>query len=100
MRPPVGPGQVVGYVAPPARRGGQTTIKNGVVMETFDDSTARIDVTEINSDGSPKNSKQSAGHHTALAAYNEDKKTENTFHLLDVEPASAPTIQPAAASAK
>jgi hypothetical protein len=89
-------------VAPPARRGGQITQKQGVVIETFDDGSARIDLTELNSDGTPKNPKESPGHHTAIAFFSLDKSLENTFYLLDVEPAAAqaPKPQPAAAPAK
>ena len=51
--------QVVGYVAPPARPGGSTTIKQGIVLESFADGTARIDVTEYGEDGKPRSAKES-----------------------------------------
>lgn len=97
MRPPVGIDQVVGYVAPPAQRGGSTSIKKAVVLEAFDDGTARLDTTARTEDGSAAaNRGEALGHHIALAAYNEDKKTENTFHLLNetARPALAP-VRPA-----
>lgn len=89
MRPPVGLHQVVGYVAPPAQRGGSTSTKKGVIIEVFDDGTARLDLTERTESGEAANKGESLGHHTALATFDPDKKRENSFHVLDQTPAAS-----------
>jgi hypothetical protein len=95
--------QVVGYVAPPARPGQSTTIKNGIVLESFEGEDyrgeptvfARLDITEY--DGTdeegkpkPKNAKETVGHHTAIAAFDSTRKQENTWHFLAEESATPP----------
>jgi hypothetical protein len=73
-------------------------------MDAFNDGTARLDITARTDDGSTAaNKDESLGHHIALAAYNEDKKTENTFHLLEetaapAAPVKAPRHNPAPAA--
>ena len=81
--------QVVGYVAPPAKPGEGVSLKKGFVMEVYTDGTAKLDITPRNDDGKavdPENAP--LGHHTAIATFNKDKETENTFHLLDDETAA------------
>jgi len=92
MRPSTN--QVVGYVAPPAKPGESPSIKKGVVIEVLNDGadTARIDLTPRNEKGEAADpEKAPLGHHIAIAAFNADKKTPNTWHVL-----AEATAQPAA----
>jgi len=83
--------QVVGYVAPPARPGEPTTIKKGVVLEAYDDGSARLDLTERNEQGQPAKEGESLGHHIAAnASFDAGKKRENSWHVLADEPQPGP----------
>jgi hypothetical protein len=98
MKPPIN--QVVGYVAPPAKPGEAPSIKKGVVMMAYNDEadTAQIDLTPRNAGGAAADPENAPiGHHTALAAFNADKKTENTWHPLEAPATAAPKPQPVAA---
>jgi hypothetical protein len=77
-------GQTVGYVAPPTKPGGPTTLKRGVVTEAFDDGTSNIDLTERTEDGKPAREGESLGHHTALGApHDAERKREGSWHFLN-----------------
>jgi ribosomal protein L35AE/L33A len=65
-------GTQVGYVRPSDGK-----IAKGKIVETFGGTLARVDF-------SAGTDKEPDGHHVALADYNEDKKTPNTFHLVEV----------------
>lgn len=88
--------QTVGYVAPPAKAGGPVKILKGVVTEAYVDDSARLDITPRNDKGEAVDAdKAPLGHHTAIAAFNSDKKTENTWHPLDEAAAPSPAPAPA-----
>jgi hypothetical protein len=95
IRPSVN--QVVGYVAPPAKLGDSPSIKKGVVTEVFNDeaNTARIDISDPNN--KDKDGNVRIAH--AIATFNDDKKTENTWHVLEETPAPKPQPVPARATA-
>lgn len=105
--------QVVGYVAPPAKSGDSPKIRKAIVLDAFEGDDYRnrktvfatLDVTEY--DGAdehgkpkPKNPKETIGHHTAIAAFDDTKTTENTWHFVDeTAPAKSPTLKTAVQSA-
>lgn len=87
--------QIVGYVQPPAKPGDSSKIIKARLIKHHQGDVARLDFSE----GTPGTDGFKEKH--AIADYNDDKVTENTWHLLEPEPApgSPSARKPAAASA-
>jgi 4-alpha-glucanotransferase len=89
--------QVVGYVAPPAKPGEPTTIKKGLVLETYADHSAKLDLTPRNADftAAADEEKEPLGHHIAFARFDSHKKRENSWHFLAEEVVQSKIARPA-----
>lgn len=81
--------QIVGYVQPPAKPGDSPKIIKAKLIKHHQGDVARLDFSE----GTPGTDSFKEKH--AIADYDETKKGENTWHLLDEQPEA-----PGAASAR
>lgn len=90
MKPIIG--QTVGYVTPTTKNG-PSKIVDATVVDVYNDGEVLLDY----SDGTPGT--DNYNERRAIAAFNSDKATENTWHEKSSAPAAPASKKTAAASA-